>query len=521
MYINIMYINIYMFSNIINLRGGARPYLTDDQHTYYMSGIRQLYSITETGRYPDNYHTIIRDYIDLLYEFTRRTIIDFIDELNPVVLQKYFMYFNRIRDIQVDYTIVNLNLKSLQCILLITLLMLEGKDIENEKQHMLKFFPNVKEDILNILFYLLKNEDWLDINTVRNIIKSHTFFSQLLYEGTDKIFICVLLGNLTIDDIVETIANKILLIGIVTDKTWADNFHLYPFHFMSHDLIHSYTITKTDSLNVPFIKEFINYVNIKYKQDKYTLKQITIILFIILHEGINTDPMNLLYYALNHFEILTVDDIKRYIMEFTFLSKWTNPYFYAGFIDEPYSITLEEYKSFPEYYRSSPTGYSFIRTYNEKILADTEINPVIKDKLRYIINYINSCIEITQKELEYFYFHSPFSQEIISKDSRYILALEKQSRERQLRERLLRESQERERLERQRQEIESAEKERQMRERTERARLERARLERERLERARLERERLERARQTREEYSNVIDKPNYIIYKNNPNLFD
>ncbi len=402
-----------MFSQVFNLKGGARPYLTDDEHNYYLNGIRQLYSITHSGVYPSNYSDIIRNYIDLLYEFTRRTIIDFTDTLTPVVIQKYFIFFNRLRDHQVDYTIVNLNLKSIQCIVLITLLMLEGKNIDEEKEKMLQYFNNFKDLALKTLLKLINNDNWLNIDKVIEIIRNDMYLIKLLNENTNIIYICVILGDLTINDIVETISNNVLLLGVVTDKLWADNFHMYPYHFMYHDAVHSFIITQVNPgpLDIPFIKDFISYINNKYKGDKETLKKLIIILFLILHETISIPPYLDLYMAFYKNKAISLDFIKYGLQTQIHLIKWINPYVFGTFIDEPNNITIEEYKKIPGDYKylgeDTRSSKKYI-DFESHILSDTNISDTIKRKIIYISSYIKSCLEISQKELEFFY-HSPSS----------------------------------------------------------------------------------------------------------------
>jgi len=83
--------------------------------------------------------------------------------------------------------------------------------------------------------------------------------------------IFVILGNLTIDDIIISLLNNYFMIGVTSKPIMADGKSMSPFHFMKHDIAHSQIIMQRNK-SIKDIK--LIYENIKTFY--YSLKQLVV-----------------------------------------------------------------------------------------------------------------------------------------------------------------------------------------------------------------------------------------------------
>ena len=175
------------------------------------------------------------------------------------------------------------NILSLQCIILFTKLvnLTKSKDLKIEDLNFYSYDAIIKDN----------NWDKYD-NIYENIINMRSL--RGLFENNN---ILVLLGELTLEELLISLSEKINLVGIVPTVSWADGVLYNPFGFMCHDLNHGYNRESGSTINTRYSKPFIEYIMThkdEYGNDEYgynKLVRISIILFLIMHESQNENEL--------------------------------------------------------------------------------------------------------------------------------------------------------------------------------------------------------------------------------------
>lgn len=234
-----------------------------------------------------------------------------LDSLYTIVANKLQSEYHKASDSHVKNTIANLynvdfnfirkseikekmnlaiyNVKSLQCVIILDYLC--NIIHPNRKSKYVN-----KEEVGKIVRYVIKYPTrfnntahfFNDIQTqdsledLRDLIEYKTFplpkYARML----------VALGELSTSEIVESLLDKLLYIGITTDLEWADGEELTPLEFVYHDLVHATNIEDfEESIGEPGpkAKEFFQALESnrdKMKSEDYD--KLMTVFFIILHE---------------------------------------------------------------------------------------------------------------------------------------------------------------------------------------------------------------------------------------------
>ncbi len=390
-----------LFKNRLNSYqqlGGGRFDLTGEARAAYLWRCNEVICKKLTQ---EEFEKGISDNLSILYEVIKRVIES--EKISCSLKTKCLDYLERIKSEVIQYSIKNMNLKSLQCVILITLLIIEKNNHSDEV--LMKTYPP-QYQIMDIFEHLFLNDNWLNLQkleeicitdfTLRRLIKKYSrpTFQQIAknqipesieYEkNMENLHICVLLGELSLEEILDSEFNLVHLIGITTEMEWADGRYYTPFEFLHHDLVHASNIEY--ALINDAIKEYSLFY--KYlKQKKLTLGEkyddYIIMLFLIFHESFNTSGI------LENKTIPTMEDVDAGSSGFIKdVKSWMNPRFFSGLLppkikdieneDEkrekiiPYlNETLEElYKEYQEFIKSQSGGnyYKKYLKYKKKYL---------------------------------------------------------------------------------------------------------------------------------------------------------
>ena len=99
-----------------------------------------------------------------------------------------------------------------------------------------------------------------------------------------EVYFIVAVGELTLDEIIESILNNFYLCGINPSIAITDSFKLTPFEFMRHDMVHGNNyrlmcLSKND-MNTDLVKKFYGWC----KVNNVEMYEIQFVLFILIHE---------------------------------------------------------------------------------------------------------------------------------------------------------------------------------------------------------------------------------------------
>ena len=223
--------------------------------------------------------------------------LDFIKKFDKYLqLHKQSKYYIKaLSDSTNDATIENLNLLSLFYCIIFSLL--EYYFISNKFNN--KLYLNKNLNKLNDI--IMKETFTINFENLRKLIINddiEIFNTEYLQCNSEIRIIFVVLGNLSLENLVISILNKVLLIGFNIKSEYADGVVYNPYQFANHDIQHTYFIIENlvflDSIinnNKFTIKDIIMKIIRRYKNDNYEYDKILLILFLILHE----DPKYIQY----------------------------------------------------------------------------------------------------------------------------------------------------------------------------------------------------------------------------------
>jgi len=237
---------------------------------------------------------------------------------------------DNIFNIDIEPSIVSFNIISLQCIILFT------EIIKLSSHSFMTNYAGGVEEIQELYSLLTIDNMWDNYSFIKNIIiknsKVNKYFdciinnenkTELNYNNLKRARIFSIFGNLSEYEIIKALSYDIFLIGIVTKMTITDGRLYTPFEFMHHDLIHARNRGVYEDYDTKYSREFIGYIN--KIEDKYKLKQISTILFIIMHESINEYILSEKTLPYNYFNSL-------YPPFVTKIDNWTNIDFYGALL---------------------------------------------------------------------------------------------------------------------------------------------------------------------------------------------
>ena len=230
--------------------------------------------------------------------------------------------------------IAMLNIISLQCVIFFTEIL---KILYPEKTQMKKYADGRRAREIQDNYASYTRIEWYDYDTIFQFtIKGqyNTLVRKdngLIECNINKQYVCVILGELSLFEILYSLANNVNLVGITTEMEWADGNYYTPFEFMDHDITHGYNLFFSDHYSTNLYKTFIKYLlDNKDLIDKDELTKILIILFLIKHEDVfpNSESNAILLKPIINTTIAVFSPI---ILEARY---WIDIHFFGGLLPE-------------------------------------------------------------------------------------------------------------------------------------------------------------------------------------------
>jgi hypothetical protein len=319
----------------VRLRGGGYQLNAATRAAYFWR-CQQIYcSKAANATFSDN----IRQNMGIVFDATQKVLDDAaIDAASKAALNAKLA---RIKGEDKGATLTTLNIKTLQCVILMT----EICRLTNPgNSTMAKYpVPSIKEEYAVLVFRGL----WDDYDHIYNLIKnggspqrpgSLRTYKTLIGKSYPAMDYCcpdlsgarilVLLGEMTLLELVDTMADNIYLIGVTTEIEWADGNKYTPFEFVHHDLIHAanreYGFGNYRMDMLPLERAFIDHV--KANPGTYDLDKLMIPMFLLMHEK----PRGEGFLTRAHIYELDYRSIKDSFVGD--LENWHNPNFYGGLL---------------------------------------------------------------------------------------------------------------------------------------------------------------------------------------------
>lgn len=203
------------------------------------------------------------------------------------------------RDKTVNLT--SLNIKSLQCAALFTeILELQGKlpdptfskyrggkgPIDLYKE--IKKKPSVLYTFEGMKGFLKSIREWTDF------LNDEEEGGALCCPNLRNKNVCVLLGELTVEEIVRTFSKHIYICGLTFDMAYADGFHYPPLLFLHHDYVHASNrrrqIYEVDPIGYRRLEQFVEYLDGPNPLNAKEKNACFLILFMTSHESGREEP---------------------------------------------------------------------------------------------------------------------------------------------------------------------------------------------------------------------------------------
>ena len=194
----------------------------------------------------DSHIPFVKAQLAILHKTARDTVESYIGSASDEEIKTYHRYVNKIfRSKHVSFTA--LNIKSLQCAYLFSLL---TKHIPNPEKR--RYGAYIQDN----LWDYLKEIDWLSYDAVLRLCTDFEPDDEeydlrwLLIEdelGGDESWcipsfknkaVIVLLGELTLYELVWSLAHDVYFVGLVPGLAYADGALMHPVSFLAHDLDH-------------------------------------------------------------------------------------------------------------------------------------------------------------------------------------------------------------------------------------------------------------------------------------------
>ncbi len=159
---------------------------------------------------------------------------------------------------------------------------------------------------------------------VHNIIPNSTEYS---HNNMKNIILSVLLGELSLEEIIESELNFVHLVGITTKMEWADGRLYTPFEFFHHDLVHAYNIMGALGNIIDELNHLYQYIKLNKEKLGKAYYDIIVILFLLVHESAAT-------YDVLKMTNPTIRDVGAMVSFIDNVDNWMNPYFFGGLLPE-------------------------------------------------------------------------------------------------------------------------------------------------------------------------------------------
>ncbi len=320
------------------LNGGGRFDLTGKERLAYLW---RCDKITCKCKVQTDSEIGISGNLVILFDFVKKVI----EGSKAADKKKYLDLLDQIQTKKAPFTVKILNLKSLQCVILMTMLLIETEKIADDKL-MASYPPQFK--IKDLFKSLITGNLWLDLDKLEAECLKERQLKQLpkkfprptdfmeILKGTTPVEYCddiidvrlaVLLGELSLEEIVESELNFVHLLGITSEMEWADGRLYTPFEFLHHDLVHAENIT--NSVSPSLINRISNlYKHIKSKKTELGKKyhDFIIILFLLVHESFNIGEV----FSMK--TIPTMADVSAGSSFIDTVDNWMNPKFFGGLL---------------------------------------------------------------------------------------------------------------------------------------------------------------------------------------------
>ena len=334
------------------------------------------------------------------------------DEMHPKL--------QRIMDVDISKPNISMvNVISLQCIIFFT-------------EILRKLYPGKRTDMSNyntmfnlpLVYKKLTDIEWDSYDDIyKFIISSHNLRTIALTNTfTDKWetincsnlknqMIFVVLGELSLLEILNSLANNIFLVGITTNMEWADGSYYTPFEFMHHDTVHAMNALAV-RIQTRLSDIFIRHLILNQKQyEQAVFDKIILILFLILHENPHPQPD----IELNS-PIIDATGIGIFESISFRLENWTNINFFGGLLPDkifdnpneikPYLIDASTtFKNAWDKYFITKEGIDSIGKFTEKELSYQKMEQKQneesseKDRLIEIIRLKEEELRLREEEI--------------------------------------------------------------------------------------------------------------------------
>jgi len=253
----------------------------------------QLKQMTCPVREIDSHLPFIKAQLKLLEDTARMTV----ESYRPSASMK--TYETHLKNIFTDTTVsfTSLNIKSAQCAILFTK-MIHDTATEDEKRKLRE------SDIDDGLYTFYKTAGWDTYDVFLKLTNDHMDLPYTVFTDEDghcipnckNKAIIVLLGEMTLYELLWSLSNDLYFVGLPTQTQYADGRFYIPTTFLEHDLAHitarlhtvPETLREKENRNV---KKCLLYINDKSKEIK---DAVLLFLFLFMHLEVQGDPTVLL-----------------------------------------------------------------------------------------------------------------------------------------------------------------------------------------------------------------------------------
>lgn len=306
-----------------SIRGGYRGGgLKGAKRCEYFNLCKQLMSGDSTVDYKR-----VRDSI---LEFMKEDVVEYVNTLPEEDREYLFHVLNIIfsnSNIASTNYIQTINIIGIQITILFTQYEIKKKEI-HIKSRIFDLFHSSKnqyEQRKYEIIYLLKNNKWMNYNYLLDyyLNKKQSYYSLVLLSNN----FLLITTFLTLDEIIDSFLNGISYVTIVYKSTLIDGYKYFPYESIYHDMNHFIEYLKKCNkfkLKLNTIQNFRNFV--KNTKDRETLYSINLIIFLLIHEGVecrffsknnttlNTNYVNIFSYLYGDLpRLINLDDLGKSI----------------------------------------------------------------------------------------------------------------------------------------------------------------------------------------------------------------
>jgi len=154
-------------------------------------------------------------------------------------------------------------------------------------------------------YEVLVTQNWMDYNVIKRFLTFKEYemckpFSVLYLNDDTKnpyttstspdtlIFLITIIDYLSLDEIITSFLQKVIICGVASTSLWADGRMITPFEFLEHDITHGnnydFACYRRMSQSRDEMLSFYNFCK-REATDKDTLYSIKFIMFLLIHEG--------------------------------------------------------------------------------------------------------------------------------------------------------------------------------------------------------------------------------------------